>query len=496
MKRQVVVTCIIAAIVAALVSMAHAFGWLRFGEAPLAAWAARDGVHELGNPWYVVFVALFSLGSAWVTLSSAKRHRVAWLLLAVTAELIALFWICSLYGILFQPLPSILGAVLGYAGATAWLAWEARPPRPAREPRLVAEQAETPPARVAEAPPAPVKQPAATAVKEPAPVPLPQPAPVRPPQPASLVTAPLSVNPAPIAAPAPIPVKRPSIPRKLAPIEAKPAPAPAPLPAHPPAAPGVDGAPRAFETTVLVCDLPDKYDVADTLEPLAAAEAILKFGERAAELLGKAGGHLHRVDGEGVVAFFGFPESISDHAEKAVRAAFELDRAFAQKPAGNNGENTSSGGVHIGVSSGSLIAGRVRSRQDVFVLGEAVELARRFCLANRFYGSRILIGPRTFEMSDRAVVARPIDFLSGVTTQERHEIYEPLALANDAPPELLARRDSFWNGVVLYREKRWAEAYAAFQEARGAGDIEDAPLNLYLRRLEPLALHYASSERE
>ena len=42
------------------------------------------------------------------------------------------------------------------------------------------------------------------------------------------------------------------------------------------------------------------------------------------------------------------------------------------------------------------------------------KLARRFCMANRFYGSRILIGPRTFELSSRAVVALSIDFLTGV----------------------------------------------------------------------------------
>jgi hypothetical protein len=60
----------------------------------------------------------------------------------------------------------------------------------------------------------------------------------------------------------------------------------------------------------------------------------------------------------------------------------------------------------------------------------------------------------------------------------------------------VARRDSFWNGVVLYREKRWAEAYNEFQKARGPADEEDAPLNLYLSRLEPLALHLLESPRE
>ena len=106
---------------------------------------------------------------------------------------------------------------------------------------------------------------------------------------------------------------------------------------------------------------------------------------------------------------------------------------------------------------------------------------------------RILIGPRTFELANNAIVARPIDFLSGVNAQERHEIYEPLAFTADAPSELVARRDSFWNGVVLYREQRWAEAYGEFQKARGPNHEEDAPLNLYLRRLEPLALHLMES---
>ena len=53
--------------------------------------------------------------------------------------------------------------------------------------------------------------------------------------------------------------------------------------------------------------------------------------------------------------------------------------------------------------------------------------------------------------------------------------------------------NAFWNGVVLYREKRWAEAYTEFQKARGPDGDEDAPLQLYLRRLETLALHLTTA---
>ena len=46
---------------------------------------------------------------------------------------------------------------------------------------------------------------------------------------------------------------------------------------------------------------------------------------------------------------------------------------------------------------------------------------------------------------------------------------------------------------MLYREKRWAEAYAQFQNARGPEGEEDRPLQLYLRRLEPLALQLTNT---
>ena len=253
---------------------------------------------------------------------------------------------------------------------------------------------------------------------------------------------------------------------------------------------------QSFEASVLVCDIANKYDLADASEPGSIAQTSEIFNRRASEILLNAGAYLHAADGEGVVAIFGFPGAATDHAEKAVRAAFDLKQLFTTPVQSSNGENPLNIGAHIGISSGSIIAGPTTENRDIFVMGEAIELARRFCVANRFYGSRILIGPRTFELASNFFVARPIDFLTGVSAQERHEIYEPLAVAADAPGDLVARRDSFWNGVVLYREKRWAEAYKEFQKARGPAEEEDAPLNLYLRRLEPLALHLMESPRE
>src|SRR5258708_10039514 len=93
-----------------------------------------------------------------------------------------------------------------------------------------------------------------------------------------------------------------------------------------------------------------------------------------------------------------------------------------------------------------------------------------------------------FDGVREAVVARQIDFVRGLNSDDRLEVYEPLWRAAEAGPERVAQRDSFWSGVVLYREKRWAEAYTEFQNARGSETEDDPPLEFYLRRLEPLLL--------
>src|SRR4029077_19392419 len=127
------------------------------------------------------------------------------------------------------------------------------------------------------------------------------------------------------------------------------------------------------------------------------ANASEKFTARATELLREDGAYLHAAAGGGGVAGVGFPGAVQAHAETARRAAFDLARSFAENSSGSNGQ-TAAAGAHLGVSSGSMITAPTEEKQDIFVLGEPIELARRFCVANRFYGSRILIGPRTFEL--------------------------------------------------------------------------------------------------
>ncbi|HXM32715.1 MAG TPA: hypothetical protein VN921_03605 [Chthoniobacterales bacterium] len=434
MKRSVLTALIIGLIVGGIVMGLHVSGWLLRPELAITDVLSRDGSANrlIGDKAQYAIVFVLAGGVAWITLASRRRGRMAGIVGILLLELIGTAWILSLYHIFFQPLPALSATVLGYLapiGFIAFLGYMERRRLRPKRERVV----------VATIPAAPVAAPS-------------------------------------IAAPA------------------------APVPEKPRARArrgdtAADSLARACEVTAVVCDIANKHDLAEECEPAAFAQITEKFLAHATEAFRAAGAYIESAGGEGVVAIFGFPESDKEHAQKATRKAMALTQSFIISNKSAPSEPPGNTGVHCGVSSGMMIMAPVKNngQRNMLATGEPVELARRFCIANRFYGSRVLLGPRTFELASKILVARPIDFLSGVDVRERHEIYEPVALALEASRDQITRRDAFWNGVVLYREKRWAEAYAQFQNARGPEGEEDRPLQLYLRRLEPLALQLTNT---
>jgi class 3 adenylate cyclase len=258
-----------------------------------------------------------------------------------------------------------------------------------------------------------------------------------------------------------------------------------------------DAEPKPYDVSVVVCDIGNKLTFAESGEPAAFTEATAKFIRETAARLVEEGAYLQAADGEGVVGVFGFPAPDPERVQKAARVVLDVIKNSRERR--EDKENVAAGSdIRAGISSGVIIAGALQESRFplLFASGEPLDLARRFCALNRFYGSRALMDTATFDQVSGAVVARPIDFISGLNSHDRLEVYEPLWLAAEAGPERVAQRDSFWSGVVLYREKRWAEAYTEFQKARGSGDEDDAPLQFYLRRLEPLLLQLTRSPLE
>ena len=119
MKRPLIATLIIGFVVAAIIGVFHATGLLVRLERPIADFIAHHGgtTGVVGEKWQYLFVVLLSFGVVGFTLTSSRRDRVGLLVLALLIELLVFFWICLLYDVFFQPLPSILAAVFAFVAA-------------------------------------------------------------------------------------------------------------------------------------------------------------------------------------------------------------------------------------------------------------------------------------------------------------------------------------------------------------------------------------------
>jgi class 3 adenylate cyclase len=252
--------------------------------------------------------------------------------------------------------------------------------------------------------------------------------------------------------------------------------------------------PLMRESSFVFCEVANEVDLIEELAPAECTALTRAFIDFATRYFLQAGGYLHAADGEGIRVLFGFPDKSEQHAIDAVRATLGFRDQF-RATASATPDSLGKIDLRIGISSGTVVA-TVRDDElggEIVLAGEPLELARRLARANQVYGSQILLGPRTFNLAGKEILARPIDFLRNTEAYERFEIYELLALSGEATAEEIARRDQFWTGVVYFRERRWNEALAEFNRARGnRNGNSDRVVEWYLRRLEPLCLSMAS----
>jgi class 3 adenylate cyclase len=128
------------------------------------------------------------------------------------------------------------------------------------------------------------------------------------------------------------------------------------------------------QLTIMFCDLVGSTALATRLDPEDLREIIAAYHRRVSEVLTRFGGFVAKYMGDGVLAYFGYPEAHEDDAERAVRAGLAIvDRVAALALA----EPLQ---VRIGIATGSAVVGDLigsGAAQEQTVVGETPNLAAR-----------------------------------------------------------------------------------------------------------------------
>lgn len=148
-------------------------------------------------------------------------------------------------------------------------------------------------------------------------------------------------------------------------------------------------------------------------------------------------GTIDKFIGDGVMAFWGAPALLEDHAWHACVAALRIQHGMAALNAGLERDEQRPLRVRIGIHSDAVLVGNIGSQQRMSytLLGDGVNVAARLEGVNKEYGTRVCISHAVFQEAGERLCVRPIDDVTVKGRRGKVPIYE-LVGAYGACPEL------------------------------------------------------------
>jgi class 3 adenylate cyclase len=145
-------------------------------------------------------------------------------------------------------------------------------------------------------------------------------------------------------------------------------------PAPPPSVTAPHDTAERRQVTVMFSDLVGSTALSARMDPEDLREVISAYQKCVAETVGRLGGFVAKYMGDGVLAYFGYPQAHEDDAERAVRAGLELVAAMGSL------KTSVALQTRVGIATGLAVVGDLigsGASQEQTIVGETPNLASR-----------------------------------------------------------------------------------------------------------------------
>jgi len=223
--------------------------------------------------------------------------------------------------------------------------------------------------------------------------------------------------------------------------------------------------------------------IAERLSPSELIAVLNRYFSEMTDIVLRRNGLLDKYVGDEIVAAFGPPLGLADHALHACMAALECQERLRALRKECPGRGEPELFVRIGINSGEATVGNIGSakRFNYTIIGDAVNLASRLEGANKEYGTYIMISQTTRDLVGDRIAFRELDLIRVSGRVEPVRVFEPVAPAGQLSPPQQALIDFYHRGLELYRKRKWTEASAQFAEALSVCPT-DGPARALLNR--------------
>ena len=186
--------------------------------------------------------------------------------------------------------------------------------------------------------------------------------------------------------------------------------------------------------SALFTDIKGFTSISENVEPSVLTKFMKEYMTELTSCVFKNEGMLDKYIGDAIVALFGVPLDLENHAQKACVAAIEM-RKKSHKTAKKFSKVEAINGLitRFGINTGDMITGNMGSEQlfDYTGIGDNMNLAARLESINKFYDSEILISESTKNELNDDFIFREIDNVAVKGKDKGVRIFELVDLVSN-----------------------------------------------------------------
>lgn len=239
------------------------------------------------------------------------------------------------------------------------------------------------------------------------------------------------------------------------------------------------------EVSTLFTDIPNYTDCTENLDPEEVVTLLNEYFELMVEVIFKHKGTLDKYIGASMMAVFGSPLPLENHAWCAVQTAIEMRHRLDELNASRLAQNQLAICMNIGIHSDRVFSGNIGSNQrmEFTTTGSGVDLASHLNFVTRLYGCDIMISETTYRPCSAEIWARELGTVRFKGIKKPVSIYEVVALRSEPISEQKQRIiELHRKGREYYLNRQFRQAMNEFATILEELNLKDKAAALHLER--------------
>ncbi len=187
--------------------------------------------------------------------------------------------------------------------------------------------------------------------------------------------------------------------------------------------------------TILFSDIADFTTISESMKSTELVSFLNDYLSEMTDIIIKENGTVDKYIGDAILAEYGAPVPMENHADAAVKTAINMQRMIEELNEKWSVEGLPKLRSRIGINTGQVIIGNMGSDRvfDYTVIGDPVNLAARLESANKRYNTLIMISEFTYnELDKEKFKIRLLDIIKVKGKTKAVKVYEVYGFASDS----------------------------------------------------------------